>query len=74
MREKVLKVLNEINPDIGGNPDENLLDAGFIDSFEIINIVMALEEAFNIEIDPELIVSENFQTVDSIVKLLERMK
>lgn len=74
MREKVLEVLNEINPDIVKNQDEDLLKAGFIDSFEIINIVMALEQTFSIEIDPELIISTNFQTIDSIVEMLKKIR
>ncbi len=74
MREQVLDILTGINPKIMNNIHGNLLESGLIDSFEIINIVMALEDCFQIEIDPELIVSDNFQTVDSIISLIERIK
>lgn len=43
-----------------------------VDSFEVVNIVMELEEAFDIEIDAEDVVAENFQTVDTIVALVEK--
>ena len=49
----------------------NLLEAGLIDSYEIVEIVMGLEDAFGIEIDPELVIPENFCTVNSIVNLIE---
>lgn len=71
MRERVLKVLCETNPEIGKNQDKDLLASGIIDSFEIVNLVVELEESFDVEIDPELVVPENFQTVDAIVALME---
>lgn len=71
MGEKVIEVLCGVNSEIGKNLDVDLLAAGIIDSFEIVNLVVELEEAFEIEIDPELVIPENFQTVDAIVKLVE---
>ncbi len=71
MREKVLEVLCQVNPKIVNNVEADLLETGLIDSFEIVNVVMELEGALNIEIDPELVTPENFQTVDAIAKLVE---
>ena len=73
MREKVLDVLCGVNAEIRKNEDKDLLAAGLIDSFEIVNLVVELEETFDIEIDPELVVPENFQTVDKIVALIDRI-
>lgn len=73
MREKVLEVLCEMNPEIGKNTDKDLLATGIIDSFEIVNLVVELEEAFDMEIDPELVIPENFRTVDAIVALVEKI-
>ncbi|MGN0375528.1 MAG: phosphopantetheine-binding protein [Butyrivibrio sp.] len=70
MREKVLNVLYQVNKEIEKNIDKDLLATGLIDSYEIVNLVVELEEAFDIEIDPELVVPENFQTVDKIVELI----
>lgn len=71
MREKVFEVLCRVNPKIANDREADLLETGLIDSFEIVNVVMELESALNIEIDPELVSPENFQTVDAIVKLIE---
>ncbi|MCH5270296.1 MAG: acyl carrier protein [Lachnospiraceae bacterium] len=73
MKEKVLEILCQVNPKVADNVDADLLETGIIDSFEIVNIVMELEEAFNIEIDPELITSINFQTVNAIVDMIESL-
>lgn len=71
-KEQVLEVLKGVNPKIADNVDADLLETGLIDSFEIVNVVMELEGTFDIIIDPEFIVSENFATVENIVKLVER--
>lgn len=73
MREKVLEVLCSVNPKAAHHIDDDLIETGVIDSFEIVNVVMELEEALNVEIDPELVSPENFQSVDAIVNLMERL-
>ena len=70
MKEKVLKVLLEVNPAI--KDGVNLISEGIMDSFEVVNIVVELEEAFDIEIEPEDVIAENFETVDAICKLVEK--
>lgn len=58
MKEKVLEVLQSVNKSILDGT--NLIENNIIDSFEVVNVVMELEDAFDIEIDAEDIVSENF--------------
>lgn len=73
MREKIIELLCEVNDELRKDLNVDLLASGIIDSFEIVNLVVDLEELFEIEIDPELVVPENFQTVDAIVKLVENI-
>lgn len=70
MKEKVLKILQDVNESIVDGA--NLIDEGIVDSFEVVNIVAELEEAFDIEIDAEDVVAENFETVDSITAMVEK--
>ena len=70
MKEKVLKILQSVNDSI--TDGVNLIAEGIVDSFEVVNIVMELEEAFDIEIDAVDVVSKNFETVDAIVELVEK--
>ena len=37
-----------------------------LDSFDIVSLVSALDEEFNISIDGTDIIPENFETIDSI--------
>ncbi|MBT8386157.1 MAG: acyl carrier protein [Ignavibacteria bacterium] len=51
---------------------ESLIDSGVIDSLAIMKLLTFLEDAFNIKLGPDEIVLENFETLDSISKLVER--
>lgn len=73
MKRKIWEILNAINPKIEEDMEEDLLKAGLIDSFQIVNIVAELENEFEIEFDPELIISDNFNTIDSITKVIEKI-
>jgi len=70
--QKVLELLKGYNEDIPADVTVNLLHGGYIDSFDIVNIVADLEENFYIEIDPEDIVPDNFENISCIGKLLEK--
>lgn len=71
MREKILEVLKEENEEIVEDLDRDLLASGILDSFDIVNLVVALEEALGISIDVELVSPENFQTAESIIRMIE---
>lgn len=73
MKEKIMKVLESFNEEIVENTECNLFDAEILDSFGIVELVIDLEDAFNIVIDVDLVTPENFGTVDSIVKLVESL-
>lgn len=70
MNEKIRSVICKVNDDIPINLNVDLLDAGYIDSFDIVNIIADLEDTFAIEIAPEDIVPENFRTIEQIAKLI----
>jgi acyl carrier protein len=54
------------------NPEEDLLEQGIIDSLGIVKLVSFMEEAFNLKIDDDEIIPENFQSLNSIAKLVEQ--
>lgn len=71
MRERIISVLQDANKEIVADLDKDLLATGVLDSFELVNLVVELEDALDIEIDAELVVPENFQTGNAIIQLLE---
>lgn len=74
MREKLMKILREINKDIPDDSSVDLLKTRLLDSFDMVNLVSAIEENFEIELNPEDILPENFRTIGDIEKLVSRYK
>ncbi len=71
MREKIVEVLKNENEEITEDLNRDLLASGILDSFDIVNLVVALEDALGISIDVELVSPENFQTAEAIIKMIE---
>lgn len=74
MKEKIIEILSEINDEILHiGVDDDLLSSELIDSFDIVNIVAELEEAFGIEVQGDEITEENFSTISKIAGLVEHI-
>ena len=50
---------------------DDFLEAGLLDSMDVMDLVEKLEEEFDIEISGRDIIPEKFKNVESIVKLIE---
>ena len=73
MRDKLLAILEEIRPDVDFENENLLVDGGVLDSFDIISIAADLNENFDIEIDVEELEPYNFNTVDAMLALIEKL-
>lgn len=72
MKDAIINFLREFNEDLVKDLDQNLFTEGILNSFCIINLVMELEDKFDIFIDVEDVNPENFQTTNHIIRLVER--
>ena len=54
--------------------NDRLVTDGVLDSLDIMNLIMELEAGFDIEIDPEDVLSENFDSVRAIAALVEKCR
>jgi methoxymalonate biosynthesis acyl carrier protein len=75
--EKVTELVKEIvEPRLRDQvtPEENLLGGKLIDSFGLIRLVVELEQAFGIAIRTEDMTVQSFNSVNSIVALVERCR
>jgi len=52
------------------SPDESLIDSRIIDSTGILELVMFLEEKYNIKIEDEELIPENLDTINNLTKFL----
>ena len=48
------------------------LDMGLIDSFALINFILELEEAFDIELSPEDTQSDEFRYLGGLINLIDK--
>ena len=72
--ERVKKIVVE---QLGVEPDEVQMSSTFVDdlgadSLDIVELIMAFEEEFNIEIPDEK--AEKIKTVEDVVKYIEEVK
>jgi acyl carrier protein len=73
MNDKIVSILNEIRPEFDFNePTENFIEAGMLDSFDLVTLVTSLDETFEISIDGTDILPENFSNIESISNLLNK--
>ena len=68
--EELLEILNDINPDVDYSKEKNLIDGKVYDSFSIITLVSNISEEFDIEIGPEYLVPENFNSAEALYELI----
>lgn len=54
--------------------DASLLDRGIIDSTGVLEIVLFLEGEFDIQIKASEMLPENFDSVDNIVRFVQRLR
>lgn len=72
--EKLLEILEEIQPDAEYETCETLIDDGILDSFAILSIVSELQDEFEIEITPAEIVPENFNSAKALWNMVIRLQ
>ena len=74
MREKLLALLEDVRPDIEFEKETQLIDGGVLDSFDIISIAQEINEAFGVDVNVEDLEPYNFNTVDAMVELIEKLQ
>jgi len=71
--EQLLEILEELKPGFEFEGKTDLATSGELDSFDIISLVSELNDAFDIDIPVEEIEPENFDSLESIMKLIESL-
>ena len=71
---ELLEILKEAKPEVDFSTEKALIDNGVLDSFDVVQLVMKLNEEFDIEIGAEEITPENFNSADSIWAMIQRLQ
>lgn len=72
--EKLIKILSEIRPDVDFVNEKSLIDDGILDSFDVVSIISELDDAFDVQIRISELDPDNFNSVESIWKLIQQLK
>ncbi|MGN1371485.1 MAG: phosphopantetheine-binding protein [Candidatus Coprovivens sp.] len=72
--EKLIEILEELNPDVDYNTTENLIDGRYLDSLTILSLVAEIEDEFDVEIPTVEIIPGNFNSAKKIWELIKKLK
>lgn len=68
--QKIRQIATEICPQVDFEKETALIDNGILDSLQIMQLIMTFGEEFDIEIDGDDIVPENFNSLDAMCELV----
>ena len=71
--ERLLEILNEIQPEIDAAHCENLIDGQILSSLDILALVAAIEEEFDVTVPAVEVVPENFNSAAGLWSMIRRL-
>ena len=71
--EKLLEILKSIKEDVNFMECENLIDGGYLDSFDILQLITAISEEYEINIPATEILPSNFNSMKNIKMMIDRL-
>ena len=72
--EKLIEILEEIQPEVDYSTCTDLVDGHYFDSLSILSLVADLEDVFDITIPTVEIIPDNFNSADSLWKMILRLQ
>lgn len=72
--EDLLKILNELHPDVDFTAEEHLIDHAILDSLDIVSLITEISETFDVTITARDIVPENFNSAKALYALIARLE
>ena len=72
-RAELMEILEETRPEIDFETETALIDDQLLDSFDIISIVSEINDAFDISINVNDLLPENFNSAKAIKQLVDKL-
>lgn len=73
MDERLLEILEDIQPEVDFETCTTLIDDHYLDSLSIISLVAELEEEFDITIPTVEIIPDNFNSAENMWAMIARL-
>lgn len=73
MNERIMEMIIEVTGEdsLVDNPDTNLFDTGLLDSLGVVNLIVDLEDEYDIVISPSELEREEFDTPNKIIEVVK---
>ena len=72
--EELLDILKGLKPGVDFENEKNLIEDRLLDSLDVMNLTVELNDEFDIEITPLDILPENFKSIETIYALITRLQ
>lgn len=72
--EELLELLSDVNDSIDFENCTTLIDDGILASFDIIQIIAAINETFDVEIPATQIIPRNFNSAKAMYEMIEKLQ
>ena len=72
--ERLIEILEEIEPGVDYENCNTLIDDHYLDSLAIISLVAEIEDEFEVQIPTVEVIPSNFNSAEAIWNLIEKLK
>ena len=72
--DKLIEILEELQPDVDYSTCEDLVDGRHLDSLTILSLISEIENEIDVEVPTVEIIPANFNSAKSIYALIEKLK
>lgn len=72
--DKILEILSGIDSTVNFAEETEIIDNEYLDSMQLMDLISELEDAFDITIEMEDIVPENFNSVNAMWEMVQRLQ
>ena len=71
--EELLNILSELHPDVDFTCREGLVDDAILDSMDIVSLIAAIKDVYDVSITARYIVPEHFNSAAALYRLIQRL-
>lgn len=72
--EELLRIMSEVRPDIDFETEDKLIDNEMLDSLDIVAIVTDVNDEFDVEINVNDLLPENFNSAEALYELIQKLQ
>ena len=71
--ERLIELLEEIKEDIDYENETALIDDELLDSFDILQLISAIDDEFDVAIPAAMIIPQNFNSVEALWNMIQEL-